>query len=496
MSDTQVDLLIENARFVLTQDAERNLLEGVSIAIRGDTIATVGPASEIRYQYSAARTIDASDRFVTPGLINAHTHMESCYDKGLMDDVPAVPYCERKFSFTWGILTDENYYYAALHTMLSCLKTGTTTIGDCGTIPTMEDSVVRAVRDIGIRGVLARELMDIHTATKTSYASYDAFTQLCDRLQEDTRACVENSEAFIREHHMGADGRVRAALDIQQVCNCSPELIEGILDLADRYNIGIQSHVAVTHDMVEMTRKRTGMRDVEYLNHVGVLGPRLICAHMCWLDAGELVLMKESGAHVAHVPGASLHGLYSSVHSRSRIPELVNLGVNVALGNDETNTGTCHDLVREMYLVSGCHAEARGTHVFPDEDLFQIHSGATRATAIDMATLNGAKGLLLEKEIGSIEAGKKADLVLWDLTSYEWIPTTRHNLISNFIFNATGRSARPVMVNGAPVIDDYRLTTMDEKEILRKVQEFGEGIIPTAPWLAEPETWELKWVKE
>ena len=114
----------------------------------------------------------------------------------------------------------------------------------------------------------------------------------------------------------------------------------------------------------------------------------------------------------------------------------MNLGVNVALGNDETNTGTCHDMVREMYLVSGCHAEARGTHVFPDEDLFQIHSGATRATAIDMATRNGAKGLLLEKEVGSIEAGKKADLVLWDLTSYEWIPTTRHNLISNFIFNA------------------------------------------------------------
>ncbi|MEE8110974.1 MAG: amidohydrolase family protein [bacterium] len=496
MADPSVDLLIDNARFVLTQNAGRNLLEGASIAIRGDTIAAVGPASEIREKFSAGRTIDASDRFVTPGLINAHTHMESCYDKGLLDDVPAVPYCERKFSFTWGSLTAENYYYAALHTMLCCLKTGTTTIADCGTIPTMEGSVVRAVRDIGIRGVLARELMDVHTATKSSYASYDAFTQLCDRLQENTQECMENSEAFIREHHMQADGRVRAALDIQQVCNCSPDLCRGVKELAERFDFGIQSHVAVTHDMVEMTRKRYGMRDVEYLNHVGVLGPRIICAHMCWLDAGELILMKETGAHVAHIPGASLHGIYSSVHHRSKIPELVNLGVNVVLGNDESNTGTCHDMVREMYLVAGCHAEARGTHVFPDENLFQIRSGATKATVLDMATLNGAKGLLLEKEVGSIEAGKKADLVLWDLTSYEWVPTTRHNLISNFIFNATGRSARTVIVNGVPVIEDHRLTTLDEEEILHRVQEFGEQIIPTAPWLAHPETWELKWVKE
>ncbi|MFQ5694032.1 MAG: amidohydrolase family protein, partial [Nitrospinota bacterium] len=462
MPAEKVDLLIDNARFILTQDADRNLLEKSSVAVRGDAIVDVGPASEIRSRYSAGRTMDASDRFVTPGLINAHTHMESCYDKGLLDDVPAVPYCERKFSFTWGTLTAENYYYAALHTMLSCLKTGTTTIADCGTIPTMEDSVVRAVRDIGIRGVLARELMDIHTATKTAYASYDAFTQLCDRLQEDTRQCIENSEAFIRAHHMAAGGRVRAALDIQQVCNCSPDLCQGVSELADRHDVGIQSHVAVTHDMVEMTRKRYGMRDVEYLNHVGVLGPRIVCAHMSWLSAGELHLMKETGAHVAHVPGASLHGIYSSVHSRSRIPELVNLGVNVALGNDETNTGTCHDMVREMYLVAGRHAEARGNLIFPDPGLFQIQSGATRSVVIDMATRNGARALLLEEEVGSVEVGKKADLVLWDLSSYEWVPTTRHNLVSNFIFNATGRSARTVIVNGVPVIDDYRLTTMDE----------------------------------
>ena len=478
-----IDLLIDDARFVLTQDDDRRFLERTSIAVQGNRIAAVGGPEELRDKYEPARTIDASDRLVTPGLVNAHSHLESCFDKGLLDDVPLVAYVDRKCSFTWDTLTQENYYYAAVHTLLSCLKTGTTTIADCGTIPPHEHSVVRAVRDIGARGVLARMMLDIHEAG------------IPERLQENTKDCLANTETFIKDHHLSANGRVVAALDIQQVCFSSDELIASIKDFTERYDIGIQTHAAVNFEVVEFTRQRTGMRDIEYLNHVGVLGPRLVAAHMAWLDINEIFLMKETGAHVAHVPGSSLHGIYGSLNARSAIPEMVKAGVNVGLGNDETNTGTCHDMVREMYLVVGAHAEARRTFNAPDIDLFQIPTGATQATALDMATINGAKALGLEHEIGSIEVGKKADLVLWDLTSYEWIPTTRLNLISNFIFNATGRSARTVIVDGVPVIDDYVLTTMDEQEILRTCQQFAEEIQPTAPWVKEPEEWRLRWVR-
>jgi 5-methylthioadenosine/S-adenosylhomocysteine deaminase len=325
-------------------------------------------------------------------------------------------------------------------------------------------------------------MMDIHE------------TKLPKRLQENTKECLSKTETFVQANHLSAGGRVFAALDIQQVCNSSDELISGIKDLAERYDLGIQTHAAVNFEVVEFTRRRTGMRDIEYLQHLGILGPRLVAAHMGWLDVNEIFLMKTSGAHVAHVPGSSLHGLYGSLHAGSSIPELVQTGVNVALGNDETDTGTCHDMVREMYLVAGVHAEARRTFVSPDTNLFQIPSGATKATVLDMATINGAKALQLQNEIGSIEVGKKADLVLWDLTSYEWIPTTRFNLVSNFIFNATGRSARTVICDGKPVIDDYRLVTMDEQEILRTCQQFGEQIQPKAPWLHDPEVWRLRWV--
>ena len=482
MEKDPVNLLIDDARFILSQDRDRTLLQGASIAVKDNRIAAIGDPLDLKTRYLPDHVIDAADRLVTPGLVNAHCHLELCFDKGLLDDCPLVAYVDRKYGFTWDHLTEENYYFAALHTLLSCLKTGTTTIADCGTIPPFEHSVVRAVSDIGARGVLARMMMDIHE------------TKLPKRLQENTKECLGKTETFVRETHMSAGGRVITALDIQQVCNSSDDLISGIKDLAERYDLGIQTHAAVNFEVVEFTRRRTGMRDIEYLRHLEILGPRLLAAHMGCLDVNEIILMKESGAHVAHVPGSSLHGLYGSLHASSSIPELVKAGVNVSLGNDETDTGTCHDMVREMYLVTGVHAEARRTFVSPETSLFQIPSGATRAVALDMATINGAKALQLQNEIGSIEVGKKADLVLWDLTSYEWIPTTRFNLISNFIFNASGRSARTVICDGKVVVDDYRLVTMDEQEILRTCQKFGEQIQPKAPWLRDPEVWRLRWV--
>jgi 5-methylthioadenosine/S-adenosylhomocysteine deaminase len=482
MERENIDLLIEDARFILTQDPNRSLLEHASIALKGNRIAAIGEPAALKRKYQPQRLIAAAERLVTPGFVNAHSHLESCFDKGLLDDCPLVAYVDRKYGFTWDHLTAENYYFAALHTLLSCLKTGTTTVADCGTIPPFEDSVVRAVRDIGARGVLARMMMDIHE------------TKLPKRLQENTKDCLARTEAFVRDHHLSAGGRVIAALDIQQVCNSSNALISGIKELAERYDLGVQTHAAVNFEVVEFTRRRTGMRDVEYLHHLGILGPRLVAAHMGWLNVNEIFLMKESGAHVAHVPGSSLHGLYGSLNAGSAIPELVKAGVNVSLGNDETNTGTCHDMVREMYLVAGVHAEARRTFVSPDADLFQIQSGASSAVVLDMATINGAKALRLDHDIGSIEVGKKADLVLWDLMSYEWIPTTRYNLVSNFIFNATGRSARTVICDGNPVIEDYRLTTMDEQKILRTCQKFGDEIQPKAPWLEHSEMWKLRWL--
>jgi 5-methylthioadenosine/S-adenosylhomocysteine deaminase len=475
-------ILIENARYTLTMNPQRDLLEGTSIAVKDDRIVGIGSSEELAsLKGPDTRVIDASEFFVTPGLVNSHIHLESCYDKGLLDDVPVVPWCERYFSYTYGTLTDESYYYAALASLLACLKTGTTTVSDCGTIQTMEGSAVNAVKDIGMRAVLARDLMDIHTATKSDYASYDAFTDLLGRLQENNGT---------------ADGRIHTWLDLQQVCNVSPELCQGVKRLADGYGVGIQTHAGVSHDMVEMTRKRFGLRDIEYLDAQGVLGRNFLAAHMAWTNARELIRLKETESNVAHVPGSSLHGLYSAISSRSHIPEYVNAGINVGIGNDESSTGTCHDMMREIYLVSTVHAEARHTMLFPNRDLFQIKTGEDSPVAVEMATLNGAKALMLEDEVGSLENGKKADIALWDLTSYEWIPTNRVNLLNNWVLNATGRSCHTVVCNGEILMEGGEIKTIDEREVREKAQEFYDSYCSKAGWIENPETWELKWVRE
>jgi 5-methylthioadenosine/S-adenosylhomocysteine deaminase len=492
------DILIENARFLLTMDDQRRLLEGASLAIKGDRIIGIGESGELNGNSGPdTRVIDAKDFFVTPGLVNSHIHLESCYDKGLLDDVPVVPWCERYFSYTYGTLTDESYYWAALASLLACLKTGTTTVSDCGTIQTMEGSAVRAVDDIGMRAVLARDLMDIHGATKSDYVSYDAFTDLLDRLQESTEQCLERSERFINDYNGTADGRVRTWLDLQQVCNCSPELCQGVRKLADgNENVGIQTHAGVSHDMVEMTRKRFGMRDIEYLYHQGVLGRDFLAAHMAWTDARELIWLKETDSNVAHVPGSSLHGLYSAISSRSHIPEYVNAGINVGIGNDESSTGTCHDMLREIYLVTTVHAEARHTMLFPNRDLFQLETADESPVAVEMATRNGARALNWEDDVGTLEVGKKADIALWDMNSYEWIPTNRVNLLNNFVLNATGRSCHTVICDGKVIMEDQKVLGVDEDEIRTKAQEFYERNYNQASWIDNKEVWELKWVRE
>ncbi len=491
-----VDILIENARLVLTMDPKRRLLEKVAIAIDEGKIVDIGDTAALKKKYKADRRIDGKDFFVTPGLINGHIHLESAYDKSMMDDVPVVPWCERYFSWSYMNLTKENYYYAVLKNLLECLKTGTTTVCDCGTIQTMEESPVRAVTEIGMRAVFGRDLMDIHDATKSSYASYDAFTDLCGRLREDTNQCVKRSEDFIKKYNGAANGRIKTWMDLQQVCNSSPELCKAVRDLANKYGVGILTHAGVSHDMVEMTRKQFGRRDIEYLYDQGVLGPDFMAAHMAWVDGGELLMLKETNSNVVHVPGSSMHGNYSAVSMRGKFPIMVKMGINVALGNDESSTGTAHDLVRDIWTASVGHSEAWHPMIFPDPDLFMLKTAEPSPKALEMATLNGAKALLWDKEIGSLEVGKKADIVMWNLRKVYWVPVTKQNVVNNFVYNGKGDSADTVIVDGKIIMEKGVVKTADEEKVVDKVQKFGEKIIPTAPWLKKPEVWELKWVKE
>jgi 5-methylthioadenosine/S-adenosylhomocysteine deaminase len=477
---------IKNARFLLTMDPQRRLLENVSVAVAGDSIAAIGADSELADEWVGQDTkvIDASEMFVTPGLVNSHIHLESCYDKGLLDDLPVVPWCERYFSYTYGTLTDESYYYAAMMSLLACLKTGTTTVCDCGTIQTMEDSAARALTDIGMRGILGRDLMDIHAASKGDYVSYDAFTDLLDRLQESTEQCLERSEKFINDYHDTTDGRIKAWMDLQQVCNCSPELCQGVVKLADEYGVGILTHAGVSHDMVEMTRKRFGQRDIEYLHAQGVTGPNFLAAHMAWVDAAELIQLGDRLQRRPRPGVVAARRLLGRVGA-GQDHEYVRAGINVAIGNDESSTGTCPT---SSATSTWCRRPMpSATRCCSPTATCSCSSRPRRTPWPSRWRPSTAPKREWEDDIGSIEVGKKADITTWDLNSYEWIPTTRQNLLNNFVYNGTGRSAHTVLCNGDVIMEGQKILTIDEAEIRGKAQAFGEQYIPTAPWLKDPE---------
>lgn len=491
-----IDLLVKNCKYLMTMNPKRELLCDASIAVDKGKVIEIGETKKVNGKYQAKKTIDASEFFVTPGFINSHIHLESCYDKSMMDDKPVVPWCEAYFSFTYGALTPENYYIAALTSLIKGIKSGTTTFMDCGTIQTMEDSAAEAVRDIGVRACLGRDLMDIHSSSSTEYASYDAFNDLCDRLQEDTDTCLRRSEDFIQKWEGKADGRIKAWLDLQQVCNVSPELCKGVRKLADKYKVGIMTHAAVSKDMVEMTWNRFGRKDIEYLYDQGCLGPDFIAAHMAHVNGLEMKYLSETKSNVAHVPGSSMHGVYSACSIRGSIPEMHSMGINIGIGNDEDSTGTCHDIVRDIWSVSVAHAEARDPWLFPDKEVFMLETSDPSPAAIEMGTLNGAKAALWDKDIGSLEVGKEADIAMYDLTQFPWIPTTKENVINNFVYNGTGQTCDTVIVGGNVIMENREIRTIDEADVLRQAQKYGEQIIPTAPWLKKPEVWELKWVKK
>lgn len=219
------------------------------------------------------------------------------------------------------------------------------------------------------------------------------------------------------------------------------------------------THAGVVEPMVELTMKRFGLRDIERLDKLGILGSDVLSAHMGWLSGKEFTILKEKGVNVAHCPSSSMHGAYGSI-SRGLIPEMVEAGINVAIGCDGTTCSNHLDMVRQMYLVATTHKEVRLSEKV-------MHP----SKVIEMATLNGAKALLLDRQVGAIEIGKKADLVLFDLKRPEWTPVHRYNLLQNLVYSASGDSVDTVIVDGKILMENRKIKTIDEEAVIEGAQE-------------------------
>jgi 5-methylthioadenosine/S-adenosylhomocysteine deaminase len=438
-------LKIEHARFALTLDAERRIIQDASILIEGQQIARVGKAAELA-GISADRVVDGRRFVVTPGFFNGHMHISYAHAvRGIFPDDLA----NRLFHVfnLQSAMTEEEEYLTTLLGILELLQNGTTTFLDPGTTR-FPDACFQAYQDSGIRVVWSECVTDQPAPVKLPrFPAADA---------------VERSAAFIDKWHGRLDGRMLAQAMAFSCETASGELLQGLKRLVDERGVSLTLH----HQSGVAERKRYheahGTTPTEYLEQLGVLGPNVMLAHVLGLNAAEVAAIARTGTNVVMCPTSAMKEA-KGLHLNGNLPEFVTSGVNVAFGSDSANSSNHLDVIRSVNLAALQYKDAR-------QDLAAIPA----ETALEMGTLTAAKAFGMAEQVGSIEPGKKADLVLFDTNRPEW--QALFNPVNNLVYNADGRSVDTVIVDGKVVLEGGKQGFVDADALYGKVQAIGESL--------------------
>jgi 5-methylthioadenosine/S-adenosylhomocysteine deaminase len=424
-------LKLDNARFVLTVDPERRVIQHGSVVVEGQRITHVGKALELA-SIPAERVIDASGCVVTPAFVNAHMHISYAHAvRGIFpDDFVGRERLLEVFRLQ-SAMTEEEEYYTSLLAITELLKGGTVTFVDPGSTKSI-DACLQVYAQAGCRVVTGTSLIDQPDPRALPYYPTDE--------------ALARTEAFIRAYDHRLEDRVRAWAMPFGSDNASAELLAGLKRLADNYQTGMTVH----HSGGWTLR----------LEEIGALGDNVLLAHASGIDDAEVECIARTGASVVMCPSTILKE--GSGMADRKLPELLERGVNVALGSDSANSSNHLDTLRSMNLMAMAVKDARrDVRLVPAEQ------------ALEMATLLGARALGLDT--GAVEVGKKADLVLFDTRRAEW--SALFNPINNLVYSADARSVRTVIADGRVVVDDFRPVFVDEPRIADRVQELGEALL-------------------
>jgi cytosine/adenosine deaminase-related metal-dependent hydrolase len=439
-------LKIDHAPYVVTLDGARRIIRDGSILVEGARVARVGRAAELA-GVGADRVIDARHLLVTPGFVNGHLHVSYAHAvRGIFpDDLGSpLPYVFRLQM----AMTEEEEYHTTLLGLLELVRNGTVCFVDPGSTK-FPDACLQAYEDAGIRVVLGECVTDREAPFPLP--------------RHATPEAIARTAAFVRKWHGRLGGRIRAWAMPFSPETCSADLLRGVKHVADEHGTGLTLHHGSGPEAREEYLARHGSSPTEYLESIGVLAANVLLAHSLGLDDAEIECLARTGAAVAMCPVTAAKGGRGVVR-HGRMPELLAKGVRVALGTDSPNNSNHLDLVRAMNMAAIQYKDAR-------QDMRQIPA----ETALELATLRGAQALGLGGELGSIEPGKRADLVLFDTQRPEW--QALFNPVNNLVYNADGRSVHTVIVDGRVVVDAYRQSFVDEARLFAKVQELGEGLL-------------------
>ena len=440
-------LKLEGVRFIVTMDQERRIIRDGTVVIDGQRIVEVGKAADLQH-VTADRTIDAAEMVLTPGFTNCHMHISYAHaTRGIFPDDIGNQYLPNVFRLQ-AIMTPEEEYHTSLLGITELLKYGTTCFLDPGSTKHL-DACMEAYRQSGCRIVVGAHVTDQPNPVNLPvYSTDEAVSRIAQTIET-----YDNS----------LEGRVRAWAMPFSSDFCSSELLQAAKALSDQHNTGLTLHQSGGPASVNGHLQRHGKRPIQYLEDQGVLGPRTLLSHVIGIDDAEIDCMARTDTKTVMCPTAALKGA-SGTTLQGKLPEMLDRGVCVALGTDAGNNANLIETMRSMYLAAIIYKDAR-----------QDPTAIPAETALEMATINGARALGLDADIGSIEVGKKADLVLFDTKRVEW--RTLFNPVNNLVYNADGRSVHTVIVDGRVVVEDHKPTFVDEWELIQKVQAIGEDML-------------------
>src|SRR5213593_4971276 len=443
---TTQSLKIDNARYVLTVDRERRIIQDGAVLIEAGRITRIGKAAELA-SAGADRVIDGRHLVVTPGFVNGHMHISYAHCvRGIFPDDVGSP-LPQVFKLQMAMTEDEEYHTTLLG-LVELLKNGTVCFLDPGSTK-FPDACLQAYQDAGIRVILGECVTD-----REAPFPLPRFT---------TEEAVKRTASFLDKWHGRLAGRLKAWAMPFSPETCTAELMRALKSLADERRTGLTLHHGSGPQARKDYQTRHGRTPTEYLESIGVLGPNVVLAHSLGLDDAEIECLVRTGATVAMCPVTAAKG-GRGVAEFGRMPELLAKRVKVALGCDSPNNSNHLDIVRAMNMAAIQYKDAR-------QDMRLVPA----ESALEMATLIGAQALGVADEIGSIETGKRADLVLFDTQRPEW--QALFNPVNNLVYNADGRSVHTVIIDGHVIVDAYKQTFVDEPKLYAKVQAVGEQLM-------------------